>query len=106
MDESRRGFLRTAVAAAGAAATPDSVDAAQPGQGHEHQTVPSDLTLRVKSLESLLVDKGLIDPKALDVLIDTYAHKVGPRNGARVVARAWVDPVFKERLLLDSTAAI
>ena len=73
---------------------------------HEHQTVPSDLTLRVKALESLLVEKGLVDPAALDVLIDTYEHKVGPRNGARVVARAWVDPAFKQRLLSNGTAAI
>ena len=73
---------------------------------HEHQTVPSDLTLRVKALESLLVEKRLIDPAALDVLIDTYEHKVGPRNGARVVARAWVDPAFKQRLLSSGSAAI
>ena len=73
---------------------------------HEHQTIPSDLTLRVKALESLLVEKRLIDPAALDVLIDTYEHKVGPRNGARVVARAWVDPSFKQQLLTDATAAI
>jgi len=73
---------------------------------HEHQTVPSDLTLRVKALESLLVEKGLVDAAALDVLIDTYEHKVGPRNGARVVARAWVDPAFKQRLLSNGTAAI
>jgi nitrile hydratase len=73
---------------------------------HEHQEVPSDLTLRVKALESLLVEKGLVDPAALDALIDTYEHKVGPRNGARVVARAWVDPAYKARLLADGTAAI
>jgi nitrile hydratase subunit alpha len=72
----------------------------------DHQTVPSDLTLRVKALESLLVEKGLVEPAALDALIDTYEHRVGPRNGARVVARAWVDPVYKERLLTDATAAI
>jgi hypothetical protein len=52
---------------------------------HSHQAVPSDLTLRVKALESLLVEKGLVDPAALDALIDTYEHKIGPRNGARVV---------------------
>ena len=74
---------------------------------HEHgQTIPSDLTLRVKALESLLVEKGLVDPAALDALIDTYEHKVGPRNGARVVARAWVDPAYKKRLMTDATAAI
>ena len=75
-------------------------------RGHGDQTVPSDLTLRVKALESLLAEKGLVDPAALDALIDTYEHKVGPRNGARVVARAWVDPAYKERLLTDATAAI
>ena len=74
---------------------------------HDHgQDVPSDLALRVKALESLLVEKGLVDPAALDALIDTYQHKVGPRNGARVVARAWVDPAYKQRLLSDGTAAI
>lgn len=76
---------------------------------HEHdhgQEVPSDLALRVKALESLLVEKGLVDPAALDALIDTYEHKVGPRNGARVVARAWTDPVYKRRLLTDATAGI
>jgi len=75
-------------------------------QDHEHQAVPSDLTLRVKALESLLVEKGLVDPAALDALIDTYEHKVGPRNGARVVARAWTDSAYKERLLTNATAAI
>ncbi len=74
--------------------------------GHDHQAVPSDLALRVKSLESLLVEKGLVDPAALDALVDAYAHKIGPRNGARVVARAWVDPAYKRRLLADATAAI
>jgi nitrile hydratase subunit alpha len=76
--------------------------------GHDHgqQEVPSDPALRVKALESLLVEKGLVDPRALDALIDTYEHKVGPRNGARVVARAWVDPAYKGRLLADATNAI
>jgi nitrile hydratase len=73
---------------------------------HDHQAVPSDPALRVKALESLLVEKGLVDPAALDALIDTYEHKVGPRNGARVVARAWMDPAYKQRLLADGTAAI
>jgi nitrile hydratase subunit alpha len=73
---------------------------------HEHQTVPSDPTLRVKALESLLVEKGLVDPAALDELIDTFEHKIGPRNGASVVARAWVDPAYKQRLLADAPAAI
>jgi len=73
---------------------------------HDHQDVPSDAALRVKALESLLVEKGLVDPAALDALVDTYEHAVGPRNGARVVARAWVDADYKRRLLADGTAAI
>ncbi len=74
---------------------------------HDHgQHPPGDMALRVKALESLLVDKGLVDPAALDVIIDTYEHKVGPRNGARVVAKAWTDPAYRERLLADATAAI
>ncbi len=74
--------------------------------GHDHQDVPSDVALRVKALESLLVAKGLVDAAALDALVDVYENKVGPRNGARVVARAWVDPDYKKRLLADGTAAI
>ncbi len=74
--------------------------------GHDHQAVPSDPALRVKALESLLTEKGLVDPAALDALIDTYQYKVGPRNGARVVARAWVDSDYKQRLLADGTSAI
>jgi nitrile hydratase len=73
---------------------------------HDHQVVPSDPALRVKALESLLTEKGLVDPKALDALIDQYERQVGPRNGARVVARAWVDPSYKQRLFEDATAAI
>src|SRR2546422_7111426 len=72
----------------------------------EHDRPLSGPALRAKALESLLVEKGLVDPKALDELIDTYETKVGPRNGARVVARAWVDPAYKKRLLEDATAAI
>ncbi len=68
--------------------------------------VPSDPVLRVKALESLLVEKGLVDPATLDVLVDTFENKVGPRNGAQVVARAWVDSAYKQRLLDDGTAAI
>ena len=73
---------------------------------HDHQELPSDPALRTMALESLLVEKGLVDPAALDALIDHYEHKIGPRNGARVVARAWVDPEFKRRLLADATSAI
>ncbi len=66
---------------------------------HPHNAPLSEVQLRVKALESLLTEKGLVDPAALDALIDTYETRVGPRNGARVVARAWVDPAFKRRLL-------
>ncbi len=72
----------------------------------EHERPLSGPALRVKALESLLVEKGLVDPKALDALIETYETKIGPRNGARVVARAWVDPAYRERLLKDASAAI
>lgn len=72
---------------------------------HDHSEL-SDTELRIRTLESLLVEKGYIDPEALDILIDTYETKVGPRNGAKVVARAWADPQFKKWLLEDATAAI
>jgi nitrile hydratase len=64
------------------------------------------MAARVQALEGILVDKGLVDPRTLDLLIDTYEHKVGPRNGARVVAKAWTDAAFKRRLMEDATAAI
>jgi nitrile hydratase len=104
----RRGFLKSVAAGAVAAATPGNASAHENDreQDHAHQDVPSDLTLRTKALESLLVEKGLVDPAALDALIDTMEHKVGPRNGARVVARAWIDPAYKKRLLEDAPAAI
>jgi nitrile hydratase len=74
---------------------------------HDHDApAMSETALRVKALESLLVEKGYVDPAALDQLIDTYEHKVGPRNGARVVARAWVYPELRQWLLDDATAAI
>jgi nitrile hydratase len=104
MTTNRRDFLTAAVTAVGAAVTPDLSHAHE--HDHEHQAVPSDPTLRVKALESLLVEKGLVDRSALDALIDTYEHKVGPRNGARVVARAWVDPAYRQRLLTNADAAI
>ena len=80
--------------------------------GHEHEhdveyTAPlGETELRVKALESLLTEKGLVDPQALDALIDLYETRVGPRNGARVVARAWADPAYKKRLLENASAAI
>jgi nitrile hydratase len=102
MNTTRRAFLAAAATAAGATATPDFAHA----EDHDHQDVPSDAALRVKSLESLLVEKGLIDPAALDALVDNYEHKVGPRNGARVVARGWNDPAYKQRLLANGPAAL
>jgi nitrile hydratase len=71
----------------------------------DHDAPLSDVELRVRALESLLVDKGLVDPAALDAIVDTYETKVGPRNGAKMVARAWVDPAYRQRLLEDGTAA-
>ena len=108
MDGNRRTFLKAAVTAAGAAVTTDLTHAGGAGeiQADVHQAIPSDLTLRVKSLESLLVEKGLVDRAALDALIDTMEHKIGPRNGARVDARAWADPAYKKRLLENAPAAI
>jgi nitrile hydratase len=73
---------------------------------HDHDYQPSDISLRVKAVESLLVEKGLIDREAIDKLVDAYENKIGPHNGARVVARAWSDPEFKKRLLADGTEAI
>jgi len=73
---------------------------------HEHTEPPSDLVLRVQALESLLIEKRLVDPAAIDLLIDAYETKIGPRNGAKVVARAWSDPVFKKSLLQEATATI
>jgi nitrile hydratase len=73
--------------------------------GHEGSEL-SPIALRVKALESLLTEKGFIDPAAVDAIIETYEKKIGPRNGARVVARAWTDPAYAERLEKDATAAI
>jgi nitrile hydratase len=100
MDSTRREF----VTAPGAAAGQDLAKA--PDHDHNHQAVPSDPTLRVKALESLLVEKGLVDRAALDLLVDRFENRVGPRDGARVVARAWVDPAFRERLLKDASSAM
>jgi nitrile hydratase subunit alpha len=101
----RREFLKGAAAAAFVSES-GATGSAGGAQDHDHQVVPSDPTLRVKALESLLVDKGLVDRAALDVIVDTFETRVGPRNGARVVARAWVDPAYKARLLQNATAAI
>jgi nitrile hydratase subunit alpha len=108
MTTTRRDFLTTAAATAGAAMTPELTPEHhhEHDHDHEHQVVPSDPTLRVKALESLLVEKGIVDRAALDALVDTYENKIGPRNGARVVARAWVDPAYKARLLADANDAM
>ena len=74
-------------------------------EGHDHSHL-SDTELRVRALESLLTEKGLVDPDSLNAIVDTYENKVGPRNGATVVAKAWTDPDFKKWLLEDATAAI
>ena len=75
------------------------------GHDHEHSEL-GEMDLRVRALETVLAAQGVIDPAALDALIDTYQTKIGPRNGARVVARAWSDPAFRDWLLADATAAI
>ncbi|MBV8792399.1 MAG: nitrile hydratase subunit alpha, partial [Pseudolabrys sp.] len=72
---------------------------------HDHSEL-SETELRVRALETVLTEKGYVDPKALDLLIETYEKKVGPRNGARVVAKAWADPAYRARLLKDGTPAI
>jgi nitrile hydratase subunit alpha len=103
MDKTRRSFLASTVAATGAAVAPVACAA---DDGHDHQASPSDPALRVKSLESLLVEKGMVDPAALDAVVDAYEHKIGPRNGARVIARAWSDASYKQRLLTNANTAI
>ncbi len=73
---------------------------------HPHSLLPSDPALRVKALETILVRKGLVDPAAMEEILDTYERKVGPHLGAKVVARAWSDADYRARLLTDATAAI
>lgn len=73
---------------------------------HPHALLPSDPALRVKALETILTRKGLIDPAALDEILDTYQNRIGPQNGADVVARAWSDPAFRDALLQDATAVV
>lgn len=112
MTTSRRDLLAGALTAAGAAVTPHLSEATSADHEHDHQhggdhqVVPSDPALRARALESVLVAKGLVDRAALDAVVDTYEHQIGPRNGARVIARAWVDPAYKQRLLSNATAAI
>ena len=71
---------------------------------HDHSEL-SETELRVRALESILTEKGYVDPASLDLLIDLYEKKIGPRNGVRVVAKAWSDPAYRERLMKDATAA-
>ena len=104
----RREFLKTSAAgAAGIAGGAQGVGAQETHEHeHDHQVVPDDIALRVRALESILVEKNMIDSAQLDEVIDVYENQIGPRNGAQVVARAWSDPDFKARLLEDGTAAI
>jgi nitrile hydratase len=76
------------------------------GHDHDHGSELSETQVRVRALESVLVEGGYVDPAALDALIETYETRVGPHNGARVVARAWADPAYRARLFDDATAAI
>ncbi|MVO16112.1 nitrile hydratase subunit alpha [Parasedimentitalea huanghaiensis] len=73
---------------------------------HPHALLPPEPALRVKALETILTRKGLIDPRTLDQIIDTYQNKIGPKNGAQVVARAWSDPGFRDALMQDATAVV
>ena len=106
----RREFIRGA--AAGAAGVAGGAGAARAAEtsghthDHDHQVVPDDIALRVRALESILIEKEMIDPAELDAVVDSYENRIGPRNGAQVVARAWSDPEYKARLLEDGTAAI
>ena len=92
--------IGAACAACGRPTPPD------PHAQHRHEAPTSDVEQRVRALENLLVEKGYVDPAALDAIVETYESKVGPRNGAKVVAKAWVDAEYREWLLMDATAAI
>jgi hypothetical protein len=99
----RRDFLKNAAAGA-AGFVPGLGETQQPAAADpDHQVVPSDVALRVKALESLLVEKGMVNSADIDATVDLYENRVGPRNGARVVARAWIDPEYRKRLLDEST---
>jgi nitrile hydratase len=84
----------------------DHSDDEHSGHDHPHSLLPSEPALRVKALETILTQKGPVDPAALDEIIDTYENRIGPRNGARVVARAWADPGFRAALLTDADAVV
>ena len=97
----RREFLKGAAVGATSIIGDVHVAADQPhdhDQAHAHQAVPPDVALRVKALESVLVEKGMVNPAEIDAAIDLYENKIGPQNGARVVARAWIDAEYKKRL--------
>jgi len=108
----RRKFLSDAASGTAGLVTASNIGSAEPAerqvreQDQGRQSAPSDVALRVKALESILVEKGMIDPATIDAVIETYESKIGPRNGARVIARAWVDAAYRKRLLADGTAAI
>ena len=101
----RRKFLKGAAVGA-AAVSSTAISNAQDAESANHQHVPSDIALRVKALETVLTEKNLLDPSALDEVVDQYENRIGPQNGAKVVAKAWVDSDYKARLMKDGTAAI
>ncbi len=100
----RRRFISGAVT--GAAGFMAGGQAPIHSHAEEHQTVPADVALRVRALESLLIEKGMVKGEQLDEIVQTYQDTIGPRNGARVVAKAWTDTAYRQRLLTDATAAI
>jgi nitrile hydratase len=82
-------------------------DSAELAHHHDiHAELPTDPALRVKALESLLTEKGLVDPATIDAWVETFESRIGPRNGAKVIAKAWVDPAFRQRLLSDATKVL
>src|SRR6266478_365677 len=84
-----------------------SIHKAEPhDHAHDHGSELSETELRVRALETILTEKGYIDPAALDRIIEAYETRIGPHNGARAVARAWVDPAFKQALLTDASTAV
>jgi nitrile hydratase subunit alpha len=103
MATTRRSFIASTVGATSAVVAPLAHAA---DDGHDHHALPSDPALRVKSLESLLVEKGMLIRPRVGAVVDAYEHNIGPRNGARVIARAWSDAGYKQRLLMNANATI
>jgi nitrile hydratase len=101
----RRKFLKSAAVGV-AAVSGTAMSKAQDAENSDHQHVPSDIALRVKALETVLTGKNLVDLSVLDEVVDRYQNRIGPQNGAKVVAKAWVDSDYKARLLGDGSAAI